>query len=146
MPNKKYFSYIRVSTQRQGQHGTSLAEQQAAIERFARSWNLAITKRFEERQSAARNGGRTVFLNLIRELKRKTLHFQLDTRKPEPVPVRSTGGSPGRRATLEELVAERLNARPLPAGVERARLVAKGIHYLKEAEESIGASLSVVES
>jgi len=70
MPIKKYFSYIRVSTQRQGQHGTSLAEQQAAIERFARSWNLSITKRFEEQQSAARNGGRTVFLNLIRELKR----------------------------------------------------------------------------
>jgi len=68
MSAKKYFSYIRVSTQRQGQYGTSLAEQQAAIERFATSWNLSIIKRFEERETAAKQG-RPVFLEMLTELK-----------------------------------------------------------------------------
>lgn len=68
MSQKKYFSYIRVSTQRQGQHGTSLAEQQAAIERFAGGWNLPIVKRFEERETAAKQG-RPVFLDMLKQLK-----------------------------------------------------------------------------
>lgn len=68
MSQKKYFSYIRVSTQRQGQHGTSLGEQQAAIERFAGSWNLQIIKRFEERETAAKQG-RPVFLDMLKQLK-----------------------------------------------------------------------------
>jgi site-specific DNA recombinase len=68
MSNKKYFSYIRVSTQRQGQSGTSLAEQQAAIERYASSWNLSIVKRFEERETAAKLG-RPVFLEMLKALK-----------------------------------------------------------------------------
>jgi site-specific DNA recombinase len=68
MSAKKYFSYIRVSTQRQGQHGTSLVEQQAAIERFAQSWNLQIIKRFEERETAAKQG-RPVFLDMLKLLR-----------------------------------------------------------------------------
>ena len=70
MPNKKYFSYIRVSTQRQGQAGTSLVEQQAAIESFALSWNLPIIKRFEERETAAKQG-RPVFLEMLKDLRRR---------------------------------------------------------------------------
>jgi site-specific DNA recombinase len=73
MPTRKYFSYIRVSTQRQGQHGTSLVEQQAAIERFAATWNLPIVKRFEERETAAKQG-RPVFVEMLRELKRQQAH------------------------------------------------------------------------
>lgn len=69
MSNKKYYSYIRVSTQRQGQHGTSLAEQQAAIDRFAQSWNLSIVERFEERETAAKQG-RPVFLEMLKRLKK----------------------------------------------------------------------------
>jgi len=57
-----------VSTQRQGQQGTSLAEQQAAIERFAETWNLPIVRRFEERETAAKQG-RPVFLNMLKQLK-----------------------------------------------------------------------------
>lgn len=68
MPVKKYFSYIRVSTQRQGQNGTSLAEQQASIERFAQTWNLPIVKKFEERETAAKLG-RPVFLDMLKQLK-----------------------------------------------------------------------------
>lgn len=82
----------------------------------------------------------------LREYRRRALHFQLDTRKPEVVSQRTSGGAPGRRATLEELVAERLQERVLPAGVERAELVSRGLRYLAEAEESVGASLAVAES
>ncbi|MEP6834540.1 MAG: DNA repair exonuclease [Gemmatimonas sp.] len=84
----------------------------------------------------------------LREYKRRSLHFQLDTRKPEPVSQRTTsGGAPGRRASLEELVAERLNERVLPAGVERAQLVTMGLRYLADAEETVvGAALSVAEN
>ncbi len=69
MPNKKYFSYIRVSTQRQGQHGTSLIEQKGAIERFAQKFNLTISKYFEERETAAKQG-RPVFLEMLKALKK----------------------------------------------------------------------------
>ena len=70
MPKKQYFSYIRVSTQRQGLTGTSLAEQQASIERFAQTWDLSISKRFEERETAAKQG-RPVFLDMLRQLRQQ---------------------------------------------------------------------------
>src|SRR5215213_4605416 len=69
MPNKKYFSYIRVSTQRQGQFGTSLTEQKAAIERYAQKFNLTIDRNFEERETAAKLG-RPVFLEMLKALKK----------------------------------------------------------------------------
>ncbi|MBC8089260.1 MAG: DNA repair exonuclease [Phycisphaerae bacterium] len=96
-------------------------------------------------RNVPRHIARELDQTMLREYKRRALHFQLDTRKPEAASPRVSGGAPGRRATLEELVVERLNARALPAGVERAQLVAKGLHYLAEAEESLGATLSVVE-
>ena len=67
--SKGYFSYTRVSTQRQGQKGTSLSEQTAAIDRYANTWGLNIVKRFEERETAAKTG-RPVFLDLVKQLKR----------------------------------------------------------------------------
>lgn len=73
MPHKRYFSYVRVSTQRQGQSGTSLTEQQSAIERYARDWNLEITRRFEERETAAK-AGRPVFLEMLKELRKGKAH------------------------------------------------------------------------
>ena len=68
MSPKGYFSYVRVSTQRQGASGTSLGEQRSAIERYAQRFNLQITKEFEERETAAKHG-RPVFLEMLRELK-----------------------------------------------------------------------------
>lgn len=68
MSHKRYFSYIRVSTARQGQLGTSLTEQQAAIDRYARQWNLRIVKCFEERETAAK-AGRPVFLEMLKALR-----------------------------------------------------------------------------
>jgi len=68
MSSLKYFAYVRVSTVRQGQIGTSLTEQRSAIERYARNFNLPIIKEFEERETAAKQG-RPVFLQLVKALK-----------------------------------------------------------------------------
>lgn len=69
MPAKKYFAYIRVSTIRQGQNGTSLIEQRSSIERYCQRYNLQIIKEYEEQETAARQG-RPVFLQMIKELRR----------------------------------------------------------------------------
>src|SRR5438045_2795676 len=69
MSAKSYFSYVRVSTQRQGNLSTSLAEQQDAIERYAQRFNLQISKQYEERETAAKTG-RPVFLDMLKDLKR----------------------------------------------------------------------------
>lgn len=65
---KAYFSYIRVSTVKQGQTGTSLDEQRGAIERFALRHNLVIAQEFEEKETAAK-GGRPVFSQMLKALK-----------------------------------------------------------------------------
>ena len=54
--NNGYFSYIRDSTVRQGQNGTSLIEQREAIQRYAQRWNLPIIQEFEEKETAAKRG------------------------------------------------------------------------------------------
>ncbi len=69
MPVKSYFSYVRVSTQRQGQVGTSLSEQLFAIERYAQKYDLNIVRGYEERETAAK-AGRPVFLDMIKQLRR----------------------------------------------------------------------------
>jgi site-specific DNA recombinase len=68
---KHYFSYIRVSTIRQGQNGTSLAEQREAINRYADRWSLSIAKEFEERETAAKRG-RPIFMQMLKALKQGT--------------------------------------------------------------------------
>ena len=66
---KDFFSYIRVSTARQGEHGVSLKEQQDAISRHAQRNGLRIARSFEERETAARRG-RPIFSQMIRMLRR----------------------------------------------------------------------------
>jgi len=65
----------------------------------------------------------------LREYRKRAMSFHLDTRKPEILARQSKGGgSPGRRATLAEMVAERLKERPVPPGTDREHLVALGDH------------------
>jgi site-specific DNA recombinase len=66
---KRYFSYIRVSTLRQGQQGTSLLEQREAIKRYALRWNLTVVEEFEEKETAAKLG-RPIFNRMLRGLSR----------------------------------------------------------------------------
>ena len=69
----------------------------------------------------------------IREFKRRALHFQLDTRRPEIVRLHGHG-APGRRPSLADTVRDKLHGRVLPGDVDREALVALGLHYLREAE------------
>jgi site-specific DNA recombinase len=66
--NKTYFSYVRVSTVRQGQTGTSLVEQSAAIRRYAERYGLSISTEYKEQETAAKRG-RPVFADMLRELR-----------------------------------------------------------------------------
>lgn len=72
----------------------------------------------------------------LRELQRRALHFQLDTRRPELVRPGKGTGAPGRRPSLAETLREALVARNLPGGVERDPLVALGLRYLDDAERA----------
>lgn len=65
---KSFFAYIRVSTVRQGQTGTSLAEQREAIRRYAERQNLSIVREYEEQETAAKRG-RMVFDEMLRALR-----------------------------------------------------------------------------
>jgi site-specific DNA recombinase len=67
---KGYFAYIRVSTVKQGEHGSSLQEQRSAIEAYAARHGLAIAEWFEERETAAKLG-RTKFNKMIGRLGRR---------------------------------------------------------------------------
>jgi len=68
---KSYFAYIRVSTVRQGEHGSSLQEQRDAITNFAARHGLQIATWFEERETAAKIGRRE-FSRMVTALKKKT--------------------------------------------------------------------------
>lgn len=65
-----YIAYIRVSTMGQSLHGTSLAEQRSAIQRYAERHELQIDRWVEEVQSASRKP-RRVFKQLVIELASK---------------------------------------------------------------------------
>ena len=64
-----FYGYIRVSTQKQGRQGVSLPEQRDAIEQYARRNNIAISRWFEEWETAAKRGRRVFFemLGLLRK-------------------------------------------------------------------------------
>ncbi len=66
---KQLFSYIRVSTRKQGERGVSLEEQRDAIVRYAQRQGLEITRSFEERETAAKRG-RPIFLEMLKLLRR----------------------------------------------------------------------------
>ena len=72
---------------------------------------------------------------LIREYKRRALHFQLDTRKPELVRTRTGSGAGGARPSLPMLVREKLETRALTADVDRAAFVSLGLDYLQRVSE-----------
>ena len=64
-----YFAYIRVSTVKQGEHGSSLQEQRDAITSFAARHGLEIAAWFEERETAAKLG-RHEFSRMLVALKK----------------------------------------------------------------------------
>lgn len=65
---KLYFAYIRVSTVKQGEHGSSLQEQRDAITSFASRNNFRVVRWFEERETAAKSG-RAEFSSMLAALR-----------------------------------------------------------------------------
>jgi len=65
---KRYLAYVRVSTARQGERGSSLLEQRSAIEAHAARLGLTIVRWFEERETAAKQGRRR-FTEMLKELR-----------------------------------------------------------------------------
>ena len=93
-------------------------------------------------RNIARHVVRELDHTALREYRRRATHFHLDTRRPEPLARRrATGGAPGRRATLAEIVAERLQERPLQPGIDRELLVTLGLRYLAQAEEAVSVAM-----
>ncbi len=71
---------------------------------------------------------------LLRDYRKRALHFQLDTHRPDT--IRNTGsGAPGRRASLEDLVRDKLRERVIPNDVDREALITLAMKYLKDAED-----------
>jgi exonuclease SbcD len=70
----------------------------------------------------------------LREYKRRALHFNLDTRRPEIVRPEKGQAAPGRRASLADTVRDKLRSRVLTENINRDALVELGLHYLREAD------------
>jgi DNA invertase Pin-like site-specific DNA recombinase len=71
--NKQYFAYVRVSTVRQGERGSSLAEQKNAIEAYAARAGLPVVEWFEEMETAAKQGRRK-FTQMLTQLRSGRAH------------------------------------------------------------------------
>lgn len=73
----------------------------------------------------------------IRDYKRRALHFQLDTRKPELVRTRTGSGAGGPRPSLPMLVRSKLESRVLSGDMNRDAFVALGLDYLQRVSEPV---------
>lgn len=80
----------------------------------------------------------------LREFKRKALHFNFDTRRPEIMRPVAGQAAPGRRASLADTVREKLQTRVLTENIDRAQLVELGLYYLREADAVPGVALDEV--
>jgi DNA repair exonuclease SbcCD nuclease subunit len=70
---------------------------------------------------------------VLRDFKRRALHFHFDPRKPDIV-RRSASGAPVRRPSLADTVRDKLTSRVLPADLPRDEFVALGLKYLADAD------------
>jgi len=66
---KKVYGYLRVSTAKQGE-GVSLIAQKEAINLYAEKYNLEIIQWFEELETAAKQG-RPLFTAMMKQLQKK---------------------------------------------------------------------------
>lgn len=115
--------------------GLSVTELDAQIQQHVESFPSGIDDRVVRLKlhDTPRHLARELDHRAIREYKRRALNFFLDVRPPESV-RRSASGSAGRRQTLDEILHESLSTRPLPADVDRGRLIALSASYLSRAD------------
>ncbi len=96
-------------------------------------------------RNVSRHVVRTLDYAPLRDVRRRALHFHLDTRKPELLAAAPSSGAAGRRATLRDRLAERLRQRSLAPGLDRDRLVQLGLAYLARAEDAAVAALPIAD-
>jgi DNA repair exonuclease SbcCD nuclease subunit len=81
----------------------------------------------------SRSVARELDHRMLRDFKRRALHFALDLRKPEAT-RRDVSGAPTRRPAVMDVVREQLRARQIPPDLDRDRLVDLGMRYLSDAD------------
>lgn len=72
----------------------------------------------------------------LREFKRRALHFHLDLRPQDVRRSLAAMTVGGKRPSLSEMLAESLKSRPLDNEADREELIAAGVDYLRQAEET----------
>jgi DNA repair protein SbcD/Mre11 len=115
--------------------GLTVAEVDERIRSAVESWRGGIDDKIVRLlvRDLPRHIGRELDHKAIREYKRRALNFHLDLRRPETLRLHAAG-APGRRPSLNEIVREKLMARPLDADVDRAVLVDRALSYVDEAQ------------
>lgn len=115
--------------------GMSAADVDAAIQTAAQRVSGGVDDKIVRQvvRDVPRHIARELDHKAIRELKRRALHYHLDTRRPEVIRVHGSG-APGRRPSLTDTVRDHLQGRVLPGDIDRERLVALGLDYLRQAE------------
>jgi DNA repair protein SbcD/Mre11 len=128
-----------------GAHGMTAAELDAAIQAQAATVpDGAVVRQLV--QDAPRDRLHDLDYRAIRSIKRRCLHYQLDTRKQEI--KRLTGvRTSTRRKTLDEEIREFFAKRVVPSDVSRDDLVRLSVDYLDEAaaQESRRPSDAMIE-
>lgn len=113
----------------------SPAEVNAAIERAMEKVNGGVEDKVVRLviRDIPRSVARELDHRMLRDYKRRALHFALSLRKPETT-RRDVAGAPVRRPAVVDVVREQLRARPIPPDLDRDRLVDLGMQYLGEAD------------
>jgi exonuclease SbcD len=78
----------------------------------------------------------------LRDYRRRALHFQVDTRRPEVIRLHGQGAPGGRRPSLADIVRDKLQSRLLEGDIDRTVLVDLGLRYLAEAEAVSAAAVA----
>lgn len=126
--------------------GMSAADVDAAIQRNVDTWPGGIDEAVVRQvvRDIPRHIARELDHRALRGYKRVALNFNVDCRRPESA---ARGTALGRRASLAEIVRDKLHGRPLSSDVERNALVDLGMRYLAEATtREEGALAAAVES
>ena len=113
----------------------SPAEVNATIERVVEKVKGGIEDKVVRLvvRDISRSVARELDHRMLRDFKRRALHFALDLRKPEAT-RRDVSGAPARRPAVMDVVREQLRARQIPPDLDRDRLVDLGMQYLNEAD------------
>ena len=90
-------------------------------------------------RNVPRHVARDLNHKVLREHRRRALHFHVDVRPPQ-INREEASGAPGRATTLAAALRARLMARPLDSELNRDRFVSLGLEYLARADAARAAS------